>query len=420
MQLYDSVEEQPAIQDEPAKMDASGRGLKMLAGIFVAVLLIGFIVVQVSKTAHENALERMTLNAAAAPPAVEVITVESAPSSLPLLLPGETAAWYESTIYARVDGYVAKWYADIGDHVKKGQVLATIDTPELDAQLVAVQAKLKADQSLVAARQAESDFAKETYERWKNSPTGVVSEQERDAKKAGYDSSFAQLAQAKAQLGLDQAEVDRYMALTQFKQVVAPYDGTITERRIDIGNLVTAGSSANTSSLYHMVQDDPVRVFADVPQNAASDLKVGVRAKIAANSMQDRVFDGKITRTSDAINPEARTLRVEVDIANSNHVLVPGMYVDVSFQVPETGLVEVPAAALVFRPSGSVVAVIDKENKVSFHKVAIALDNGNVIEIASGISAGDKIALNISDQIISGQTVEVHESKEAAVNTPQK
>jgi RND family efflux transporter MFP subunit len=312
-------------------MAASGRRLKMLAGIFVAMLLIGFVVVQVSKTAHEKALESMTLNAAAL--AVDVITVESAPSSLPLTLPGETAAWYESTIYARVDGYVEKWYADIGDHVKKGQVLASIDTPELDAQLVAVQAKLKADQSLVAARQAESDFAKETYERWKNSPTGVVSEQERDAKKAGYDSSFAQLAQAKAQLVLDQADVDRYMALTQFKQVVAPYDGTITRRRIDIGNLVTAGSSANTSSLYHMIQDDPVRVFADVPQNAATDMKVGVPAEITANSIQDRVFDGKITRTSDAINPQARTLRVEVDIANSNHVLVPGMYNTAAFAV---------------------------------------------------------------------------------------
>jgi RND family efflux transporter MFP subunit len=420
MQRYDSVKEPPAIQDEPDKMAASGRRLKILAAIFVALLLIGFFVVQMSKTGHEKALESMTLNAAAAPPAVEVITVESAPSSLPLTLPGETAAWYESTIYARVDGYVEKWFADIGDHVKKGQVLATIDTPELDAQLAAVQAKLNADQSLVAARQAESDFAKQTYERWKNSPTGVVSEQERDAKKAGSESSFAQLAQAKAQLGLDQADVDRYMALTQFKQVVAPYDGTITQRRIDIGNLVTAGSGANTSSLYHMAQDDPVRVFADVPQSAASDLKVGVDAKITTNSIQDRMFDGKITRTSDAINPQSRTLRVEVDIANSNHVLVPGMYVDVSFQVPETGLVEVPAAALVFRPSGPVVAVIDKENKVSFHKVAIARDNGNVLQISSGISAGDKIALNISNQITSGETVEVHETKEAAVNTPKK
>ena len=164
--------------------------------------------------------------------------------------------------------------------------------------------------------------------------------------------------------------------------------------------------------------NDPLRIFADVPQNAATDMKVGVPAKITANNIRNRVFDGKITRTADAINPQARTLRVEVDIPNSDHVLVPGMYVDISFQIPETGLVQVPAAALVFRPSGPVVAVVDKDNKISFHKVAIARDNGNVLEIASGISTGDKIALNISNQITSGETVEVHETKEAAVNAP--
>jgi RND family efflux transporter MFP subunit len=420
MQLDDSVKEPPVVKHEPDKMAASGRRLKMLAGLFAAVLLIGFVIVQTSKTTHQKALENTAVNAASAPPAVEVIAVERAPAALALTLPGETAAWYESTIYARVDGYVEKWYSDIGDHVNKGQVLATIETPELDAQLVAVQAKLKADQSLVTARQAEADFAKVTYERWKSSPKGVVSEQERDAKKAGSDSAFAQLTEAQAQLGLDQADVDRYMALTQFKKVMAPYDGTITQRRIDIGNLVTAGSNANTSSLYHMVQDDPIRIFADVPQNAATAMTVGVPAVITANNIRDRVFNGKITRTAKAISPQARTLRVEVDIPNSDHVLVPGMYVDISFQIPETGLLEVPAAALVFRPSGPVVAVIEKDNKISFHKVSIARDNGNIIEISSGISVGDRIALNISSQITSGETVEVHEIEKAAINIPKK
>ena len=171
-----------------------------------------------------------------------------------MTLPGETAAWYESTIYARVDGYVATWNVDIGDHVKKGQVLATIDTPDLDAKLAAARAKVKASRALVVARQADADFAKTTYQRWKDSPKGVVSEQERDAKKAGYDSAVANLNEAKAQVGLDQADVDRYTALTQFKQVVAPYDGTITERHIDIGNLVTDGRT-NTTPLYRMVED---------------------------------------------------------------------------------------------------------------------------------------------------------------------
>jgi RND family efflux transporter MFP subunit len=418
MQLHDSVKELPAIKKAPDKTAATGRRLKTLAVAVVVLLILGFVIVQVGKMGAQKALENAAVKAKSAPPAVDVIEAKSAPPSLALTLPGETAAWYQSTIYARVDGYVENWYSDIGDHVKKGQVLATIETPDLDAQLVAVQAKLKGDQSLVTARQADTDFAKETYDRWKNSPKGVVSEQERDAKKAGYDSAFAQLTQAKAQLGLDQADVDRYMALTQFKQVTAPYDGIITERRIDIGNLVTAGSTASTSSLYQMVQENPLRVFVDVPQDAATELKVGISAKITANDIPNRVFDGKITRTADALNSQARTLRVEVDIPNSDHVLVPGMYVDVTFQVPVTGLVQVPAAALIFRPSGPEVAVIEKDNKISFHKVTISRDNGNLIELASGISAGDKIALNISYQIKSGETVEVHETKDEAVNAP--
>src|SRR5262249_51473918 len=151
--------------------------------------------------------------------------------------------WYESTIYARVDGYVGSWKADIGDHVHKDDVLATIDTPDLDAQLTAARATLNASRAAVASRQADAEFAKTTYERWKNSPPGVVSEQERDAKKAGYDRAVARLNEAQAQVVLDQANVDRYMVLTQFKQVTAPYDGIITARHIDIGNLVTSGST---------------------------------------------------------------------------------------------------------------------------------------------------------------------------------
>ena len=189
-----------------------------------------------------------------------------------------------STIYARVDGYVATWNVDIGDYVKKGQVLATIETPDLDAKLAAAQAKIKASKALVVARQAEADFAQTTYQRWKDSPKGVVSEQERDAKKAYYDSAVAELNEAKAQVGLDQADVDHYAALTQFKQVAAPYDGTITERHIDIGNLVSSDSKTNDTPLYRMVKDNTIRVFVDVPQSAADDIKVGSPVKIKASN----------------------------------------------------------------------------------------------------------------------------------------
>lgn len=400
------------------KMSDTGRKLKVLAGIVAVVLLVGFFLVHHRKSADERNLERATSATASEPPMVDVVMVQNAPSSIPLTLPGETAAWYESLIYARVDGYVARWNADIGDHVRKGQILATIDTPDLDAQLAAAQAKLKASQAVVVARRADAEFAKTTYERWKDSPKGVVSEQEREAKKAGHDSAVAHVNEAQAQTGLDQAQIDRYTALTQFKQVRAPYEGTVTERRIDIGNLVTSGSSARITPLYRMVQDDPIRVFVDVPQSAAEDIKVDTPVRISAGNVSERVFDGKATRTASAISPQTRTLRVEIDIPNPGHALAPGMYVNVIFQVPTKGLAQIAAAALIFRPGGPQVAIVDKSNKVNFHKVTIVRDNGNTVEIASGVSSGDRVILNAGSQISEGQTVEAHELKDDSTNAP--
>ena len=262
------------------------------------VLTTAFLAVHFIKSIHEKRVENVTNELASAPPLVNTVTAGKAPATLTLKLPGETAAWYESTLYARVDGYVAQWNVDIGDKVKKGQVLATIETPELDAQLASAQARLKAAGDLVESRKADADFAKTTYARWRDSPHGVVSEQEREAKKAGFESAVARLNEAQAQVTLDKADVDHYTALTEFKQVVAPYDGTITKRRIDIGNLVTAGSSANTTPLYKIAQNNPMRVFIDVPQRDAGDMKVGVTARITASNIPGRVFEGRIARTA--------------------------------------------------------------------------------------------------------------------------
>jgi RND family efflux transporter MFP subunit len=404
------------LPDTKEQMPAAGRRLRTFVAIVAFVLVAGFLAVHLVKSGAEKELTKDTTASASAPQTVDVVTVEKAPASLALTLPGETAAWYESVIYARVDGYVARWKADIGDHVQKGQVLATIDTPDLDAQLIAAKAKLKAAQAVVVARQADAFFAKTTHQRWRDSPKGVVSEQEREDKKAGYDSATARLNEAVAQVGLAQADVDRYTALTQFKLVTAPYAGTITERRIDIGNLVTAGSTSNTTSLYRMVQDDPIRIFADVPQSAAGYMKPGLLTQVSAGNIPNRVFNGKIVRTATAINRQTRTLRVEVDIPNPDHILVTGLYVDVGFQVPTEGLAQIPAAALVFRSGGPQVAVVGKDNRIAFHAVKIARDSGSTIEISSGLAAGDKAALNISSLITDGETVSVHESTEGASN----
>jgi RND family efflux transporter MFP subunit len=386
----------------------TGRRLKRGVVIAVVILLAGFVAVRAIRYFHERGIARAGEIAYGAPPPVDVVTARPVSVGQDLVLPGQTAAWFETTIYARVNGYVSKWLVDIGDHVTKGQVLAIIETPELDAELSASRAQLNASVAQVAARQAEAEFAKTTNERWRDSPKGVVSEQERDAKKSDYESAEARLYAANAQVALDKARVEQYSSLAEFKQVKAPFEGTITERKIDIGNLVTAGSTSATTSLYRMSQTDPLRVFVDVPQNAAEEMmQPGMPAEVRAAGSAAGRFAGKITRSAQAINAQARTMRVEVDVPNADHALVPGMYVTVAFQLKPKGSVEVPAATLIFRPGATQVARVGGDGKVAFANVTIARDNGSLVELGSGVNAGDRLILNISSQIAEGETVTV-------------
>jgi RND family efflux transporter MFP subunit len=391
----------------PGTARRAKRGVVIAAAIFV----LTFVVVSIVRYVHARGVANAGENAYSAPPSVDVVLAQPAKLGQDLVLPGETAAWYEATIYARVNGYVAKWLVDIGDRVTKGQVLATIDTPELDAELQAARAQLRTSEAQVKAREAEAEFSRTTNERWRDSPKGVVSEQERESKKADYESAEARLYAANAQVNLDKSKVDQYSALTEFKQVKAPFDGTITERKIDVGNLVTAGSGSTTTPLYRMAQTDPLRVFVDVPQSAAGELmKAGVPAEIRATGALGGVFAGEIARSAESLNAQARTMRVEVDMPNAKHALVPGMYVNVAFRLPSRGSVEVPAAALIFRSGGAQVAEVDGEGKIHFRDVVIARDNGSLVELSSGVKPGDRLVLNISSQIATGQTVTVNQA----------
>jgi RND family efflux transporter MFP subunit len=208
--------------------------------------------------------------------------------------------------------------------------------------------------------------------------------------------------------------------MTQFKQVRAPYAGTITRRRIDIGNLVTSGSNANTTPLYTMVQDDPIRVFVDIPQSAAADIVIGTPVQITASNISNRVFEGKVVRTACAINSQSRTMRCEVDIPNPDHALVPGMYINAAFQVPTSGLVQIPASALVTRSGVPQVAVVDNNSTVNFRKVTIVRDNGKVLDLGSGASPGDRVILNAGSQISEGGMVDAREFKGDATSAPAK
>jgi RND family efflux transporter MFP subunit len=384
----------------------TGARLKKAALIFAAVLGALFVLVSIDRFIKAHGVARATDESAGAPPLVDVVTAQPVGAMQRLALPGETAAWHASTIYARVDGYVGQWFVDIGDHVKAGQVLALIETPELDAQLAAARAQLQAAQAQVLVRQAEVQLGLTTYERWRDSPQGVVSEQEREEKKADYDTALARLKSAQADVALDAAHVNQYQALAAFKKVTAPYAGVITIRDIDIGNLVTAGSTVATTPLYVMTQNDPIRIFVDAPQSAADDLlNNATPVEVRTAGGEARQYTGKVTRTSGAINPQARTLRVEVDIPNPKAEFVPGMYVKVGFGLPPRGLVQVPAAALLFRASGPEVAKVDAGGHISFRPVVIGRDDGSLVELSSGIAAGDRLALNVSSQIGEGQLV---------------
>jgi RND family efflux transporter MFP subunit len=384
----------------------TGTRTQVAAGIVLGVLLVAFIIVFFMRRfeAHELAVE--TALAAAAPAEVDVTTVKPAAPTSALVLPGETAAWYEATIYARVDGYVSNWSIDIGDHVTAGQVLAVIDTPDLDAQLAAARAELRTAEANVKVREAQANFAETTYARWRESPKGVVSEQETADKKAGYESAAAALVAAQADVNQAQGDVDKYMAFEEYKKVTAPFAGVITQRRIDIGNLVTAGSTAATTVLYRMTQNDPIRVFVNVPQNAAPSMKVGSPVDVVTSGTGARVFSGTITRTSDAVDPQSRTLKVEADIPNKDGALVPGLYVDATFHLRTKGVSEVPAAAIMFHSRGTEVAVVEGGH-VQIRPVTIAEDNGTTVNLASGVLPGDQVVLNINSQIADGNEVDV-------------
>jgi RND family efflux transporter MFP subunit len=383
-----------------------GHKLQRAAVVVVVGLVVAFLAAFAVRSWASYTLARETRQTRL--PMVDIVSVSNDKTASSLTLPGETAAWYESTIYARVSGYVAKWNVNIGDHVATGQVLALIDTPELDAALAAAKAQLDVAQAQVRVKSAAADLARSTYERWRDSPRGVVSEQEREDKKAADASAVAQLEAARAQVNLDRADVERLSALQQFKRVLAPYAGTITQRRIDIGDLVTAGSSTNTTPLYRLVQDDPIRVFVEVPQSAAPDLmRVGVAVRISVQGPAGTTIAGTVARTSAAIDPSARTFRAEIDVANPARHLVPGQYVEVAFELPNRGLSQVPAAALVFRSKEPEVAQLALDGSVHFHPVTIVRDDGDTLELGPEVAKGDRLILNVSSAIAEGEKVRV-------------
>jgi RND family efflux transporter MFP subunit len=345
---------------------------------------------------------------AAAIPVVNIAHPTKGGPGQQIVLPGDIHAWYEAPIYARVNGYLKDWYFDFGAQVKKGQVLADIETPEIDAQLTAAKAKLTAANAAVKARDAEAQFAKTTYERWRDSPRGVVSVQEQDAKQADYQSGMARLNAAKADMAVAQADVDRLESLQGFKQVVAPFDGVVTARETDIGALINAGSNGTARELFSVADTHKVRIYVKVPQRLAGNIHRGLTAELRLPQYPGKVFTAKATTTSRSVNTSSRTLLVELQADNPDGLLQPGTYVEAQLNLPsDPNTMLIPSSAILFRQHGLEAAVVGDGDRVTLKKLSLGRNLGVQVEVTGGLDSSDRVVDSPPDSLGSGDVVRI-------------
>jgi RND family efflux transporter MFP subunit len=345
---------------------------------------------------------------AAAIPTVDIVHPTKGAPGQQVVLPGDIHAWYEAPIYARVNGYLKDWYFDFGAQVKKGQVLADIEAPEIDAELTAAKAKLNAASAAVKVRDAEAQFAKTTYARWRNSPRGVVSVQERDAKQAEFESSIARLNAAKADMAMAQADVDRLESLQGFKQVVAPFDGVVTARETDIGALINAGSNGTARELFSVADIHKVRIYVKVPQRLTGNIHPGLTAELRLPQYPGEVFTAKATTTSRSVNTSSRTLLLELQADNPDGLLQPGTYVESQLNLPsDPNTVLIPASAILFRQHGLEVAVVGNDDKVTLKKISLGRNLGVQAEVTGGLALSDRVVGSPTDSLGSGDIVRI-------------
>jgi RND family efflux transporter MFP subunit len=340
-------------------------------------------------------------------PTVPVAVPTRGPEHSELILPGNVQAWYEAPLYARVSGYLKNWYFDYGARVSKGQVLAEIDAPDLDAQLAAARAQLKAAQADVNVKLAQKNFAQTTYERWKGSPKGSVSEQEIEAKGGDYASAVASLQAAQANVGVDKGNVDRLVALQGFKRIIAPFDGIVTARETDIGALINVGSGGdNGPELFRVADVHEMRVFVPVPQQMSAGIANGLTASLYLPQFGQRAFPATVATTARAINITSRTLLVELHAPNPDETLPPGSYTEVHFKLgAPSDTVLIPTSALLFRQNGLEVATLGAGDRIELKRVIPGRNLGTEIEIAGGLTLSDRVVDTPPDSLATGDLV---------------
>jgi len=366
--------------------------------IVIALVILGAFVM-VGRRSQFQALAKDTETLAV--PTVAVIHPTTEGTSEDLVLPGTLQAYVESPIYARTNGYLVKWYHDIGSRVNKGALLADIETPEVDQQLMQARADL-------VTAQANENLSQITEARYSELlKTDGVSKQE-------VDNATGDLAAKRAIVQSAAANVRRLEELKSFQKVYAPFTGVITQRNIDIGTLINAGNGGASQQLFYLAQTDPIRLYVNVPESYAPSIHKGLGTFIELAQYPGQKFQGQVVRTAEAIDLATRTLLTEVDVPNKSGLLLPGGYAQVHLQIHvQTERLQVPVNALLFRSEGLRAVVIDSNHKVRLQTVAIGRDYGTSLEVLTGLNADDWIVLNPPDSIENGQTVHVKE-----VNNP--
>ena len=364
--------------------------------VLILLLIAGAVIAFAIRLGERRALAKETETLAV--PSVIVIQPKPEPPQQDLVLPSTLEAYTESPIYARTSGYLANRYKDIGSRVEKGQLLADIDTPEVDQELM--QARATRNQA-----EAQLSLAKTSAERWETlRKMDAVAQQETDERSSGYSQSQAALASATA-------NVRRLEQLESFKHVYAPFAGVVTKRNTDIGALINAGNSGANQELFVIAQINPIRVYVDVPEIYAPSVRPGLAATIELSSFPGQRFSGKVVRSAEAIDPGTRTLRTEIDVPNREGRLFPGSYAQVHFGVKVTTVrMSIPVNALLFRAEGARAAVVGPDSKVHLKPVTIGRDYGTEVEILGGLDPAESIVLNPSDSLEEGQAV--HATKE--------
>jgi RND family efflux transporter MFP subunit len=390
---------------QPAPATSNRSPYVAATAFFLLLIAIGAVAL-IPKLRHRDAL-RTEATVAAGPPIVLATRLAAGDRSSRLELPATIQAFEQTTIFARTSGYIKDRYVDIGDHVRKGQLLAVIEDPQTAQSLLQAEATLAQTKAQLLQAQANAELSSVTNQRWQSLvKAGVVAQQDADQKRAQSAADLAAVTAARANITANQANVASLTQQASFARVTAPFDGIVLSRSIDRGSLISVGSQNSVQPLFTVAQSSTVRVFANVPQSNTVGLRDGQIAQVAVRELGGQTFPGTITRTSQSLDPGTRTLLVEVDLKNDGRIL-PGMYATVRFDLPPTATppVMLPANALVIRTSGPQAVVLDANNVAHFRSVTLGRDLGSETEVLKGLQPGDVVVLSPGDDVVEGARV---------------